>query len=81
MQLMWLANNHEHVAGDEPELGARSGILLVAASHRQHQSTRLAAQPGGREPLAGQRRLRSEPHPLDGHLGDAGDGVEAQAAG
>ena len=78
MQLMWLANNHEYIAGSEPELGARDGDLFVSSHHRQHQRTRLAAQARGREALAGQGRLGSEPHPLDRHLRDAGDGVEAQ---
>jgi len=43
MQLMRLPNNDEHVAGDQPELGARRGDLLVSPYHGQHQGARLAA--------------------------------------
>ena len=34
MQLMRLANNHEYIAGGEPELGARGGDLFVSSHHR-----------------------------------------------
>ena len=78
---MRLPHNDEDIPCGEPELGARSTDFFVSSNHRQHQSPRLTAQTGGGEPLTGERRMGSKAHPLDRHLRDAGDGVEAQAPG
>ena len=80
-QLSWLTHHDENIVGSQAEVGTRRRDLVRAASDRENQCAGLGAQPGGRERLSDERRVRGEPQALHRHLRDAGHIAQAQASG